>query len=229
MNDEEAWVEAVVRLVPLVDDALHRQILAAASIVEDAEERALRARRHRVLRGQGGDRRGLGARPDHRRRPAGERPARERRLDIQWKEDVDASDEEDDIPDFYAVARPGTLAEARAIAFDLERVAGLVLVARSRPDVERAGVLDEAFAEAVRINDRQRRHRALCIVGRALAGASRERLSALCVHALRTGAARPRAELASDLAALRPLVEQVDPGAAAGVGAIVDEIVQWLP
>ncbi|MET0852237.1 MAG: TIR domain-containing protein [Candidatus Rokuibacteriota bacterium] len=228
MNDEEAWVEAVVRLVPLVDDALHRQILAAASIVEDAEERArvlgaiasfagreviVEALAHGRIIG------------DDQGNALPESDA----SDVQWKEDVDASDEEDDIPDFYAVARPGTLAEARAIAFDLERVAGLVLVARSRPDVERVGVLDEAFAEAVRINGRERRHRALCIVGRALAGASRERLSALCVHALRTGASRARAELASDLAALRPLVEQVDRGAAAAVGAIVDEIVQWLP
>ena len=96
--------------------------------------------------------------------------------------------------------------------------------------MDRRSVLEEAFAEALRINDGERRQQALCIVGRSLAGAPIDLLSELCLDALRKGGARLRVELVfSDLAALRPLIEALDAHAGASIGGLVDEMTDWFP
>ncbi len=146
--------------------------------------------------------------------------------EVEWKSDEDERD--DDFPDPYAIERPRSLEQARAITFDLERVAGLVLVASSLEGAQRRGVLEEAFAEALRINDRQRRQQAFWIVARGLKEIPRERLVELCLEAVRKGASQSRFELVSDLVALRPTLESVDAVSTSMTPALVGEIASWL-
>jgi hypothetical protein len=229
IEDDEGWVAAVSRLVPMSNDDFRHQVLLEGAKLKDRKDRL------RLLDGMA---------PFLSKELVVEALALGRIIgdalrgddlpevddsDVRWADDVDDSEEADDFPDIYAVARPVTVADARAVAFDLERVAGLVLVASSLPEVERLRVLDEAFAEALRIEDCHRRQRALSIVCRALSGAPREHLADLCIDGLRKGGSRLRVDVTSDIAALRPLFQQVDARTAASIGTIVDEAVHWFP
>ncbi len=226
ISDDEEWVDTVLRLAPLAEADLRRRWLRAAAQRDTEEQVRLLDGMAPLLDKAGvvealalGETIGDGLRADALPRVDD--------AEVEWKPDED--DPEDDFPDPYAVTRPNTLQQARAIIFDLERVAGLVEVAATLEAAQRQDVLEEAFGEALRINDRDRRQQALWIVGRRLVDAPPDRLAYLCVGALRKGASRSRFDLTSDLMALKPLIAALDPQVADEIPALVGEIGVWLP